>query len=337
MTEHFDFDLSKHNTFGIKASCRRFLEFNSEEELYSLIDSLSEKDYPLLLLGGGSNLLLTDDYPATVIHSAIKGHEATVKGDEVFLRAGSGETFDDIVELCVNNGWHGAENLSLIPGEVGASAVQNIGAYGAEIKDILYSIEAVEIATGKKVCFNNADCGYAYRYSKFKDVWKNRYIITYVTYRLSKVFKPETDYGNVRGFLESKGIGEPDAVQLRNAIVEIRRSKLPDPEVTGNAGSFFVNPIVGREKFNEMIEKYPTMPHYILDESSVKIPAGWLIDQLGWKGKSIGNAGVHEKQALVLVNRGGATGKEILNLCNTICRDVKEKFGIVIKPEVNII
>ena len=337
MTEHFDFDLSKHNTFGIKAACRRFVEFNSEDELYSVIDSLSEQDYPLLLLGGGSNLLLTRDYPSTVLHSAIKGHEVNFKGDEVYLRAGSGETFDDIVELCVNNGWYGAENLSLIPGEVGASAVQNIGAYGAEIKDILYSVEAVEIASGRKVTFGNADCGYAYRYSKFKDVWKNKYIITYVTYRLSKTFRPETEYGNVKGYLASKGIAEPDARQLRNAIIEIRRSKLPDPEVTGNAGSFFVNPIVDTNKFNAMIEKYPDMPHYILDDSHVKIPAGWLIDRLGWKGRSIGNAGVHEKQALVLVNRGGASGSEILNLCNTICHDVKETFDIDIKPEVNII
>lgn len=337
MTEHLNYNLSGHNTFGIKASCRRFLEFCSEDELKQMLQSLTGDDFPLLILGGGSNLLLTADYPHTVIRSAIKGHEVHFENDNVILRVGSGETFDDIVALCVENGWYGMENLSLIPGDVGASAVQNIGAYGAEIKDFIYEIEAVEVETGKNVRFHNADCGYAYRYSKFKDECKNKYIITYVTYRLSKKFEPKTDYGNVNVFLESKGIYKPTAVQLREAITDIRRSKLPDPEVTGNAGSFFVNPIVERSKFEELLKRYPSMPHYVIDDSHVKIPAGWMIDTLGWKGRSLGCAGVHEKQALVLVNRGGATGKEILNLCETIRRDVRDTFGIDIKPEVNII
>ena len=337
MTEYLDYDLSGHNTFGIKASCRRYLEFNSEDDLSSLLESLTTEDFPLLILGGGSNLLMTADYPHTVIHSALKGYETTTEGNDIYLRVGSGETWDEIVALCVSNGWYGTENLSLIPGEVGASAVQNIGAYGAEIKDILHKVEAIEIATGRKVEFTNEECGYSYRYSKFKGEWKDRYIITYVTYRLSKTFSPRTDYGNINVFLESKGITVPTAQQLRDAVVEIRRSKLPDPEITGNAGSFFVNPIVDREKFEDILKRYPGMPHYILDENHVKIPAGWMIDTLGWKGRSVGNAGVHEKQALVLVNRGGATGREILNLCDTIRADVKREFGIDIKPEVNII
>ena len=337
MTEYSDYDLSEHNTFGIKASCRRYLEFSSEDELADITASLSGEDFPLLILGGGSNLLMTADYPHTVIHSAIKGHEASVSGDEVMLRVGSGETWDEIVELCVRNGWYGTENLSLIPGEVGASAVQNIGAYGAEIQDILYKVEAVEVSTGRKTEFYNAECGYSYRYSRFKGEWKNKYIITYVTYRLSKTFVPKTDYGNINVFLEGRGITTPTAQQLRDAIVEIRRSKLPDPETTGNAGSFFVNPIVDRRQFETLLKRYPAMPHYILDENSVKIPAGWMIDTLGWKGRSLGRAGVHEKQALVLVNRGGATGSEVLALCNAIRADVKKEFGIDIKPEVNII
>ena len=337
MTEYFDYDLSGHNTFGIKASCRRYLEFDSEEDLSLLLKSLDSKDFPLLILGGGSNLLMTADYPHTVIHSAIKGHEVTTDGDDIYLRVGSGETWDDIVELSVKNGWYGIENLSLIPGEVGASAVQNIGAYGAEIQDVLHSIEAIEIATGKKVTFKNEDCGYSYRYSRFKSEWKNKYIITYVTYHLSAKFNPRTDYGNVNVFLESKGITTPTAAQLRDAIIEIRRSKLPDPEITGNAGSFFVNPIVDKEKFESIRNRYPQMPHYVLDENHIKIPAGWMIDTLGWKGKTLGHAGVHEKQALVLVNRGGATGNEVLQLCNAIREDVKKEFGIDIKPEVNII
>ncbi len=337
MTEHFNYNLSGHNTFGINASCRRFIEFDSEEELQLMLKSLGAEDFPLLILGGGSNLLLTADYPHTVIHSAIKGYEADIKGDDILLRVGSGETFDDIVALCVKNGWHGMENLSLIPGEVGASAVQNIGAYGAELKDFMYKAEAIEVETGRKVTFSNEDCGYAYRYSKFKDEWKNKYIITFVTYRLSKVFTPHTDYGNVNLFLESKGITNPTAQQLRDTIIEIRRSKLPDPEITGNAGSFFVNPIVDKNKFEELAAHYPNMPHYILDENHIKIPAGWMIDTLGWKGRTIGHAGVHAKQALVLINTGGATGSEILNLCETIRNDVRKTFGIDIKPEVNII
>lgn len=337
MIEHLDYNLSGHNTFGINASCKRFLEFNSEDDLHLLLNSLHDIDYPLLILGGGSNLLLTNNYPHTVIHSAIKGYEVRYEGNDVYLRVGSGETFDDIVALSVDNGWHGIENLSLIPGEVGASAVQNIGAYGAEIKDVLYSIEAIEIATKKKVIFSNSDCGYAYRYSKFKDALKNQYIITYVTYHLSKIFTPHTDYGNINIYLQEEGITIPTAKQLRQTIIDIRRSKLPDPEEMGNAGSFFVNPIVDKEIFEKIRTTYPDMPHYVVDNEHIKIPAGWLIDTLGWKGKSIGNAGVHDKQALVLVNKGGATGKEILDLCNTIRRDVKQTFGIDIKPEVNII
>ena len=336
MKDFADYDLTRHNTFGIKARCRRFIEFDSTDDLRNALACLTESDQPLLLLGGGSNLLLTKDYPGTVLHSAIKGWEVRSTEGGVLLRVGSGETWDDIVALCVAHGWHGAENLSLIPGEVGASAIQNIGAYGVEAKDIIYNVEAVEIETGRAVSFSNQECGYAYRQSRFKADWLNRYVITHVTYRLSDTFTPHLDYGNIRAELEKQGIATPTAAQLRDTIVGIRRAKLPDPEVEGNAGSFFMNPVVDAETYRKLAAAYPSMPHYPLADGREKVPAGWLIEQCGWKGRSLGRAGVCSTQALVLVNKGGATGLEVLQLCETIQRDVKEKFGISITPEVNI-
>jgi len=344
-----DYSLLAHNTFGIDARCKRFLEYSSVEEAQQIVAGLTAADQPLLILGGGSNLLLTGDYEGTVIHSAIKGIEvldnetlAAAGGenlknpDFVFLNCGSGEVFDDVVAYAVEHGYHGAENLSIIPGEVGASAIQNIGAYGVEAKDIIYKVETVEIATGKVVVFDNQDCQYSYRQSRFKHEWKDKYLVTHVIYRLSKHFVPDLDYGNIRTSLTAKGIENPTAQQLRDVIIEIRNAKLPDPKVQGNAGSFFMNPIVEKAKYEELVAQYPGMPHYTIDAGHEKIPAGWMIDQCGWKGKSLGRAGVHDKQALVLVNRGGATGQEIVNLCETIRKDVKQKFGIDIHPEVNV-
>ena len=333
-----NYSLLTHNTFGIEARCHRFLEYSSVEEAQQIVSSLTTEDEPLLILGGGSNLLLTGDYPGTVLHSAIKGIKVLSDKElaSVFLECGSGEVFDDVVAFAVENGYHGAENLSIIPGEVGASAVQNIGAYGVEAKDIIYKVEAVEIATGKLVVFDNADCEYSYRQSKFKHEWRDKYLVTHVIYRLSRTFVPDLDYGNIRSSLEKKGIASPTAQQLREVIIEIRNAKLPDPKVQGNAGSFFMNPIVEKAKYEELASQYLGMPHYMIDAEHEKIPAGWMIDQCGWKGKSLGKAGVHDKQALVLVNRGGATGADIVRLCETIQKDVKEKFGIEIHPEVNI-
>lgn len=344
-----NYSLLAHNTFGIDARCRRFLEYSSVEDARLVVSSLKPSDFPLLIIGGGSNLLLTGDYEGTVIHSAIKGihvmSEIEVKAlgdgttddpDAVFLECGSGEVFDDVVAYAVEHGYHGAENLSIIPGEVGASAVQNIGAYGVEAKDIIYKVEAVEIATGKVVVFDNADCQYSYRQSKFKHEWRDKYLMTRVVYRLSRTFVPDLDYGNIRGSLEQKGISEPTAQQLRDVIIEIRNAKLPDPKIQGNAGSFFMNPIVEKAKYEELATQYPNMPHYTIDAEHEKIPAGWMIDRCGWKGKSLGKAGVHDKQALVLVNRGGATGADIVRLCETIQKDVLQKFGIEIHPEVNV-
>lgn len=337
-----NYNLLKHNTFGIDASCNRFIEFSSVSELLAVCRHLTEEDCPLLLLGGGSNLLLTGDFHGTVLHSAIKGVEKVSEEEgTVLVRAGSGEVWDDFVAYCVAQGWHGLENLSLIPGEVGASAVQNIGAYGVEAKDFIECVEAVEIATGRRVTLENEECGYAYRQSRFKQDWRNRFVVTHVVYRLSTTFVPQLDYGNLYKVLSSKGTSEGSrevsALAVRNAIIQIRREKLPDPKDLGNAGSFFVNPVVSGEKYRELAAKYPDMPHYDAGGERVKIPAGWLIEQCGWKGRSLGRAGVYEKQALVLVNRGGATGREIVGLCEAIQHDVREKFGIKIQTEVNIV
>ena len=337
MKDFLHFDLSGHNTFGIHASCRRFVEIETAEEAASFFPSLTDADQPLLIIGGGSNLLLTTDFPGTVVRSAIKGIEAEEHDGEVWLHCGSGETWDDVVALCVSKGWYGAENLSLIPGDVGASAVQNIGAYGAEVKDIILSVHAVEIATGLQVVIPAADCQYGYRDSRFKHEWFQRFFITGVTYRLSTTYRPLLDYGNIRSTLSERGIDMPSAAQLRQAIIDIRNAKLPDPKVEGNAGSFFVNPVVERSKYLHLAALYPGMPHYTIDEGHEKVPAGWLIEQCGWKGRTLGRAGVHHRQALVLVNKGGATGEEVLRLCEAVKADVLDKFGIEIRSEVNII
>lgn len=333
------YSLLPHNTFGIQADCDRFIDMETEDDVMKLKDMLDDKDMPLLIIGRGSNLLLTDDYHATVLHCSIKGKTIVKEdGDSVLLRCGAGEEWDSIVDYCVAHDWQGIENLSLIPGEVGASAVQNIGAYGTEVKEIIHSIEAVEISTGKKHTFTNEQCEYSYRQSKFKNEWKDRFIITHVTYRLEKStdYIPKVDYGNIKSELERKGISMPTMKDIRDVVISIRKDKLPDPEVEGNAGSFFMNPIVEKATFMNLLEQYPDMPHYNVDSEREKIPAGWMIDQCGWKGKTLGKAGVHDRQALVLVNRGGATGKDILLLCNTIRNDVRQKFGIDIHPEVNI-
>lgn len=332
MQTYTDCSLLPYNTFGIEAKAKRLIEYSSEEELYSIIKNIPA-DEPLLHIGGGSNLLFTKDYEGTVLHSAIRGIEIQDEmKDSVLVRVGAGEVWDDFVAYAVEKGWGGVENLSLIPGEVGASAVQNIGAYGAEAKDVVALVEAVELRSGQKRVLGNAECNYAYRQSIFKNELKGAYAITYVTYRLSKKPVLNLSYGGL-----SRIEPKPATItEVRQAIINTRNAKLPDPKVMGNAGSFFMNPVVSREVFEKILKDYPDMPYYEVADG-VKIPAGWMIDQCGWKGKRLGNAGVHDKQALVLVNMGDATSVEIINLCNTICKDVKMKFGVDIHPEVNFI
>ena len=338
MKDLCNYSLLAHNTFGIDAQCRRFLEYASEEEALQVAEILRQQsivcfNQPFIIIGGGSNLLLTRDFEGIVVHSACKG--VCREGNR--LVCGSGEVFDDVVAESIRMGLYGAENLSLIPGDVGASAVQNIGAYGVEAKDLIRSIRAVEIATGNVVMIDNAECEYGYRQSRFKQDWKNKYLIISVEYEFSESFEPHMDYGNIRDELERQGIIKPTAQQLRQTIIDIRHAKLPDPKEQGNAGSFFMNPVVSRSKYEQLAAQYDKMPHYTIDADHEKIPAGWMIDQCGWKGKSLGRAGVHHKQALVLVNLGGATGSEIVTLCETVRKDVFDKFGIDIHPEVNII
>ena len=342
MKDFRNYSLKEHNTFGIDAKCRRFIEFEDDDEAVEVAKILRESATPYIIIGGGSNLLLTKDFDGIVVRSGIKGYYFEESGDRsqetvVRMTCGSGEVWDDMVATSLKAGYYGMENLSLIPGDVGASAVQNIGAYGMEASDLILCVWMIEIPTGKPWMIGNEECEYGYRQSRFKQDWKNRFLITRVTYGLARTFQPHLDYGNIRQELERRGIKEPTAQQLRDVIIDIRNAKLPDPKIEGNAGSFFMNPIVTRQKYEKLAALYPDMPHYKVDSRHEKIPAGWMIEQCGWKGKSLGRAGVHDKQALVLVNRGGATGSEIVALCDAIRKDVKAKFGIDIHPEVNII
>ena len=333
-----NYSLKHHNTFGMEAKASRFMEYANVEDAQQIAAVLRAGQEPFLIIGSGSNLLLTADFEGIVVHSVIKGIEKRTGEDgATVVRCGSGELWDDVVAWCVGEGLGHLVNLSLIPGEVGASVVQNIGAYGSEVSEFVASIEAVDIATGERVTIAPADCDYGYRKSKFKTVWKNKYLITAVEYLLPAETQLNVAYGNIRAELERRGIDKPTADELRSTIIAIRQNKLPDPAVEGNAGSFFMNPVVSRAKYEELAALYEGMPHYDVDDEHVKIPAGWMIEQCGWKGKSLGRAGVHAKQALVLVNRGGATGDEVVRLCEAIRRDVKEKFGINIYPEVNIV
>ncbi len=334
MTIETNYSLLAHNTFGMDVRASRFVEYNSEAELISIIPEL-QSDANVLHIGGGSNLLFQSDYDGVILHSAIRG--ITIEDedeDEVLVRVGAGEVWDEFVSYAVSHGWGGVENLSLIPGEVGASAVQNIGAYGVEAKDVIALVEAVELSSGQKRCFGTVECDYSYRQSIFKQQLKGKYAVTYVTYRLQKHPVLKLEYGNIRTVLADKN--SLTIKDVRQAIIDIRNAKLPDPKVQGNAGSFFMNPVVSREKFMELQQQYPTMPYYDVPDG-VKIPAGWMIDQCGWKGKSLGRAAVHDKQALVLVNLGGATSAEIVALSDAVCKSVHDKFGVDIHPEVNFI
>lgn len=323
--------LKERHTFGMDVKADRLIEFANEDELKSALTGAVK---PLLFMGGGSNLLFLNNYSGTVLHSVIDNINIVAEDDNsVSVRVGSGVVWDDFVAYCVEKGWWGVENLSLIPGEVGASAVQNIGAYGVEVKDVLQSIEAISVNDLSKRIFTNAECNYAYRDSIFKKSLKGKYVITYVTYRLSKKANPNIGYGALKSVLAEN----PSLKEIRDAIIAVRNSKLPDPKVYGNAGSFFMNPVIPMEQFVELQSRYPEIPSYPALDGYIKVPAGWLIEKSGWKGKSLGNAAVYEKQALVLINRGGATGMEVKHLADTVIADVQKIFGITLHAEVNYI
>lgn len=322
------------NTFGLDVKAGRWLEYASMEELKALIAE-GQISSPYLHVGSGSNLLFLGDFEGTVLHSAIRSIEmVNQNAEKVWLRVGAGVIWDDFIAYCVERGYYGAENLSLIPGEVGASAVQNIGAYGVEVKDLISCVETVDVHGDRRV-FGVEECGYAYRNSVFKRPDMKSFFVTHVTFALNKAEQYTLNYGTIRQELEK--YPQIDLATVRQVIVSIRESKLPDPKVLGNAGSFFMNPIVTRTKYETLLQEYPSMPSYQVDATHVKIPAGWMIEQCGWKGKSLGNAAVHDKQALVLVNCGGATGADIVALSDAVRAAVREKFGVEIHPEVNMI
>ena len=331
MTKMNDFPLREHNTFGLDVRAAHFLEYTSEEELAELIRT-KQITSPYLHIGGGSNLLFTKDYyPGTVLHSCIRGISITSEDDvHVDLRVGAGTVWDDFVRQCVERGWQGVENLSLIPGEVGASAVQNIGAYGVEAKDVITSVETLDL-TGLRKVYPVEECAYAYRQSLFKRPEMKSVFITYVNFRLNKVPHFHLDYGTLREALQGQ---VPTPALVRESVIRIRQSKLPDPKSLGNAGSFFMNPVISRTHFDVLKKVHPSIPHYDVDENHVKVPAGWLIEQCGWKGKCVGHVAVYDKQALVLVNMGGATGAEIIHLACAVQASVRDKFDIDIQPEV---
>ncbi len=330
------------NTFGIEAEASAVIYYDSEKGLIKTIQRLRAYDdsIPLLLVGEGSNLLFLSNYKGFVLKSNIKGF--TVKQeteDDVLVEVGSGEICDEFIEQAIQHGWYGMENLSLIPGQVGAAAVQNIGAYGVEAQDVIEEVKGIGLNDAEERIWKQKDCGYGYRQSIFKGELWGKYAITRVTFRLKKHFEPKLQYGGLVKAIEQAGLSKDTltAEQLRQVIIDIRRAKLPDPKEQGNAGSFFKNPVVPKEQAERLLSEYPTMPHYPAEEGKIKLAAGWLIEQAGWKGKSLGPAAVHDRQALVLVNKGGATGHDIQRLCEAVKKDVKERFGIELEPEVNFI
>jgi UDP-N-acetylmuramate dehydrogenase len=332
-----DYDLTKLNTFGISIKAKFFVELKNESDLTELSNSFEFKNNKKLFLGGGSNVLFTKDFNGIVILNRLKGIEI-VKEDEqsVVIKCMGGEIWHDLVIFAVEKGYWGIENLSFIPGTVGAGPVQNIGAYGVEIKDVLESVEAYDIEKGEKKVFKKDECDFAYRSSIFKTSMKDKYFIISVTLKLSKIPKLNTSYKVLKEYLENNKIIVQTSKDISNAVTAIRESKLPDPKEIGNAGSFFKNIYIDQEKFEELLKEHADIPFF--EEAGIrKIPSAWLIEKCGWKGKKVGNVGVHEKQALVLVNYGGAKGQEIKDLSEQIMASVLSKFGLILEREVNLI
>lgn len=330
-----NFSLKKYNTFGIDATARYFASFGSTDSLQELLEW---KEQPRLILGGGSNILLTGNVEGLVVKNEIKGIEKMEgEGDDVFVKAGAGENWHQLVMYCIHNNLAGMENLSLIPGNVGASPMQNIGAYGVELKDVFYELQAFHLHEKKLVTFTLADCEFGYRESVFKRKFKNQFVICNVTYRLHKTPRFNISYGAISQELDAMGITELSIQAISQAVINIRRGKLPDPAVIGNAGSFFKNPEISQQQFDNIKAGFPNVIGYALENGNIKLAAGWLIEQCGWKGYRKADAGCHAKQALVLVNYGNATGKEIFELSTEIIASVQQKFGVVLEREVNII
>jgi UDP-N-acetylmuramate dehydrogenase len=329
--------LKNFNTFGVAVNARYFVEINNKEHLVELFMDPQWKQTKSLVLGGGSNMLLLNDFDGLVIRINIRGIEHRISHTDVFVEAGAGEVWNDLVNFCVAREYAGLENLSLIPGSVGASPIQNIGAYGVELKDVFYSCIAFEIASGTFKTFNKQECGFDYRESVFKSELKGQYIIVSVKFQLSLIPQFNLKYGAIEQELKSRGIELPTLKDVSQVVSQIRVSKLPDPSTIGNAGSFFKNPIISAEEFSSLQIQFPEIPNYPAGNAQVKLAAGWLIEQCGWKGKVVGNTGTWRNQALVLVNHGGATGAEVYTFSSQIIDSVYTKFGVTLQREVNII
>lgn len=333
------YSLRAYNTFGIEAGASQFVEISSVDQYVSIRQSGEYAHLPHLFLGGGSNVLLTKNQEALVVKISIPGISVLKEdADFVWLKGGAGVNWDEFVQYSVDKGWSGLENLSLIPGTVGAAPMQNIGAYGAEIKDTFESLEALNLQTLAVEVFDAQACAFGYRESFFKRAGKGQYLISSVTFKLSKKPSVKTSYGAIQEVLAAKGITQPSIREVADAVIEIRQSKLPDPKDIGNSGSFFKNPTVSSAEALRLTTEYPGIPHYPVEGSTdVKFPAGWFIEKAGWKGFRKGDAGVHAKQALVLVNYGKASGGEILALSEEIKKSIKDKFGVSLETEVNIL
>jgi UDP-N-acetylmuramate dehydrogenase len=328
--------LKAYNTFGIDVAAEHLVSIESTSELVKTLAEINQKE--LLILGGGSNVLFMNDIKGTVLLNKLEGISVVDENEgHVWVKAGGGVNWHEFVLHCIHQNWAGIENLSLIPGSVGAAPMQNIGAYGVETKDVFHELEAIEISTGKIITFSNSDCQFGYRESVFKRALKGQYLISSVIFKLDKKPTFKTSYGAITNELENMKVTELSIQAISNAVINIRQSKLPDPKVTGNAGSFFKNPVVPISLAENIKKEYPEAAAYPLDDNSMKLAAGWLIDKAGWKGKTYGNYGVHSKQALVLVNYGGATGQNIYDLSTEILTDIKSKFGVELEREVNIV
>jgi len=333
---HENVSLKNFNSFGIDAFARYFVEINQATDLTELFKDQQWKQIPRLVMGGGSNMLFTKNFDGLVIRMNIRGIEHRVNQEQVTVESGAGEVWNDLVNYCVYWGFGGIENLSLIPGSVGASPIQNIGAYGVELKDIFESCQAFEIATGKIKEFSKAECKFDYRESIFKQELKNKFIVISVKFSLSTVANLQISYGAIADEISKRDIKQPTIKDISQVVSAIRVSKLPDPSTIGNAGSFFKNPIISRNEFEPIQTLYPEIVHFLVG-NQVKLAAGWLIEQCGWKGKIVGNTGTWKNQALVLVNHGNASGSEVLALSENIISSVKEKFNVTLQREVNII
>jgi UDP-N-acetylmuramate dehydrogenase len=330
--------LKPFNTFGTEAHARFFTEALSPEQMGQAIEFSQKEQHPFLILGGGSNVLFVNDFKGVVIKNSSKGISVQDETEEhVLIKAAGGESWPEFVDHCVEHGWSGIENLSLIPGTVGAAPVQNIGAYGTEIKEVVKYVEVLDAQTGDLRKLTNAECAFSYRSSIFKTTYKNRYIVTSVIFELHKKFTPNLTYKPLKEVFASTDPRDITIREVSEAVKAIRRSKLPDPGEAGNAGSFFKNPVITEKQLETIWHQHKNVPFYDLDNGLFKLAAGWLIEKAGWKGRRLGDAGVHEKQALVLVNYGKATGREILDLANRIKDSVLEKFGVQLEFEVNIV